>query len=376
MVKSYYAKTALLWLCEQTPNDDWTTVSQSVIKLLDFLDDAVDTGKLPCYFWSEVNLLRFTSQGDREVMKKALHDIRQNLNSHLAREFCVYKPGLQEMLTQTTTKLTERQVRVCLARWSILVGIANGLPGYLAMTTLPEVGCALAVMVRSQQLTSFDVDRLSEKYTYRRNLQFGMFKTLTVAPADVTLQADMQRSIGPDFVWDAAPLLDLLIEDDLRFLLGDPNAVRAWLRRQHQLPETERPAGLPADLRSPRGLCDLLLNIPLLSRALRESVPDKWHEYRQDSESATRTFREERVEECEVYMKNALDYASMYEDLAFDFHIRLGMDRRAALRTACRYGVELRRLCDDPETVREFERRRRRFPDPWGVLPFLLRRPL
>ncbi|KAF0300157.1 hypothetical protein FJT64_027283 [Amphibalanus amphitrite] len=86
MVKSYYAKTALLWLCEETPKDDWTTVSKSVIKLLDFLEQAVDTGNLPCYFWSEVNLLRLTSQGDREVMKKALHDIRQNLNTLLAQK--------------------------------------------------------------------------------------------------------------------------------------------------------------------------------------------------------------------------------------------------------------------------------------------------
>ncbi|KAF0300156.1 hypothetical protein FJT64_027282 [Amphibalanus amphitrite] len=159
MVKSYYAKTALLWLCEQTPKDDWTTVSQSVIKLLDFLDDAVDTGKLPCYFWSEVNLLRFTSQGDREVMKKALHDIRQNLNSHLAREFCVYKPGLQEMLTQTTTKLTERQA-----------------VEELAVDSGPVEGQAVAKAPHKQVCTRMIFEELFERLISRRKMnQSGVF---------------------------------------------------------------------------------------------------------------------------------------------------------------------------------------------------------
>ncbi|XP_043207220.1 uncharacterized protein LOC122373327 [Amphibalanus amphitrite] len=180
--------------------------------------------------------------------------------------------------------------------------------------------------------------------------------------------------MGHGFVWDAAPLLGLLTEDDLRELLGDPDAVRAWLWCQHQLPETERPAGLPADLRSPRDLCDLLLNIPLLSRALRKSVPDKWNTYRKISEWSTRSLRDPYVEECEFYMKESLDTASRWKDLALLFQTRLGMDDQTALRTACRAGVELRRLCDDPETPREHERCRRRMPDPWGVLPFLLRR--
>ncbi|KAF0303477.1 hypothetical protein FJT64_024531 [Amphibalanus amphitrite] len=229
-------------------------------------------------------------------MKSALHDMKRNLMTILAREFCVHQPRLQEMLTQTTTQLTERQAHL--------------------------------------------------------------------------------TCMGPGFVWDAAPLLGLLTEDDLRILLGDPDAVRAWLRRQHQLPETERPAGLPADLRSPRDICDLLLNIPLLSWALEESQPAvREHQQRLNMEVMGRYLNHE-LGSYETYHEEGLSSALRWKKMAFHFQTKLGMDRQTALRAACRIGVELRRLLDDPETAREYERRRRRFPDPWGVLPFWLRRPV
>ncbi|KAF0313853.1 hypothetical protein FJT64_015664 [Amphibalanus amphitrite] len=206
-------------------------------------------------------------------------------------------------------------------------------------------------------------------------MQTCLYKALIVAPTDVTLQTHL-TSMGPGFVWDAASLLGLLTEDDLRNLLMDPDAVRAWLRRQHQLPETQRPAGLPADLRSPRDLCDLLLNMPLLSRALRESVPDMWEYHQRFSTNLMEKYSTYDLESYETYHEKVMSQALKWNYMAFIFHTTLGMDRQTALRAACRVGVELRRLLDDPETAREFERRRHRFPDPWGVLPFLLRRPL
>ncbi|KAF0303479.1 hypothetical protein FJT64_024533 [Amphibalanus amphitrite] len=218
----------------------------------------------------------------------------------------------------------------------------------------------------------------SSAYTWCRHqyrLQTCLYQALIVAPADVASQAHL-TSMGPGFVWDAAPLLGFLTEDDRQELLGDPDAVGAWLRCQHQLPETKQPAGLPADLRSTRDLCDLLLNIPLLSRALRESVPAVWEYHQINMMNLTRSYSTLELESYEEYHGKCLDRALTWKDLAFDFQIKLGMDRQTALRAACRIGVELRRLLDDPETAREYERRRRRFPDPWGVLPFWLRRPV
>ncbi|KAF0303478.1 hypothetical protein FJT64_024532 [Amphibalanus amphitrite] len=230
-------------------------------------------------------------------------------------------------------------------------------------------------MVYLQQLTSSTVAGLLTPFSHRYWLQTGLYKALTVAPVDVTSQTHL-TSMGPGFVWDAAPLLGLLTEDDLQELVGNPDAVRAWLRRQHQLPETERPAGLPADLRSPRDLCDLLLNIPLLSRALRESVPDMWKYHQRFSTNLMGIYSKYELESYKTHHDKFLSLALKWKNLAFNFQIKLGMDRQTALRAACRIGVELRRLLDDPETAREYERRKRRFPDPWGMLPFWLRRPV
>ncbi|KAF0303480.1 hypothetical protein FJT64_024534 [Amphibalanus amphitrite] len=305
-------------------------------------------------------------------MKMALHDMKRNLMTLLARELCVHQSNLQKMLTQTTTQLTERQVRACLARWFITVGIKTAFSSHLRVLTSHVLQLLLSALVHSQQFTSSTVARLLTLFSHRYRLQTSLYKALTVAPADVTSQAHL-TSMDPGFVWDAAPLLGLLTEDDLRILLGNPDAVRAWLRHQHQLPETERPAGLPADLRSPRDLCDLLMNIPLLSHALRKSVPAVWEHQQSLSMKVMGRYLNHELGSYETYHEEGLSYALKWKDLAFDFQTKLGMDRQTALRAACRIGVELRRLLDDPETGREYERRKRRFPDPWGVLPFWVR---
>ena len=100
VIKSYFIKTALLWLCEQTPREDWTSVTQGVLKLLDYLDHAVSAGYLPCFFWSRINLLQFVTQADREAMKKALKAVRHHYRRLLTYEVCMICPDLQEMLTQ------------------------------------------------------------------------------------------------------------------------------------------------------------------------------------------------------------------------------------------------------------------------------------
>ena len=41
VIKPYFVKTALFWLCEQTPTEDWMSVTQGVLQLLDYLEHAV-----------------------------------------------------------------------------------------------------------------------------------------------------------------------------------------------------------------------------------------------------------------------------------------------------------------------------------------------
>ena len=127
LIKSYYVKTALFWLCEQTPTEDWTSVVQGFVKLLDYLDHAVSTGYLPCFFWSRINLLRFTNGSDRKAMKKALGKIRHHHMRLLVHEVCVLCPSVQEMLADQTRRLPERQLRVCLTRWLVVKGVFNSI---------------------------------------------------------------------------------------------------------------------------------------------------------------------------------------------------------------------------------------------------------
>ena len=191
-----------------------------------------------------------------------------------------------------------------------------------------------------------------------------------MAPEDVTSRVHFSAS-GDGFDWDAAPLLGLLTEDDLKDMLGNPDAVRSWLRRHHQLPETERPAGtLPADLRSPRDLCDLLLNIPLLVWVLRKTVPDKWNENQKMASTLSAGWKP-HVISAEKEIQQVLQWTPHWRDLTVSLQAKLGMDRQTALRMACRVGVEMRQLCDDPQTLPELNKICDTLPDPWQLKQFM-----
>ena len=365
VIKSYFIKTALLWLCEQTPAEEWKCFTQGVLKLVEYLDEAVSTGYLPCFFWSRINLLRFVSGADRKAMKKVLKTIRQHYRRLLTHEVCKLIPYLHERLTQQTRRLSERQLRVCLTRWLIGVGVYNGIIYHLSLLTPNRLNELLPVLVRSYTPDKvMSLLRIYSRYGYR--VQTTLYLALSVAPENVTSQVHFSAS-GDGFVWDAAPLLGLLIEDDLKRLLGNLDAVRSWLRHYHQLPETGRPAGtLPADLRSPRDLCDLLLNIPLLTWVLKKSVPDKWYRLKHVGfELSTRI--ERRVVSPERARQEAMQRAAHWRDLAVRFHTKLGMDRQTALWMARRVRVKLRQLCDDPETMAEHRRIRDTLPDLWQL---------
>ena len=369
VIKSYFIKTALFWLCEQTQTEEWKSVTQVVLKLLDYLDEAVSKGNLPCYFWSRINLLRFVSGADRKAMKKALKTIRQYYRRLLAHEVRLLRPDLQEMLTQQTRRLSERQLLVCLTRWLIATGVINNIVRHIALSTAMLLDETLPVLVRSY--TPAEVVRLLRWWNNWYSVQTALYHALTVAPADVTSQVHFSAS-GDGFDWDAAPLLQLLTEDDLKVILGNPDAVRSWLRRHHQRPETGRPAGtLPADLRSPQDLCDLLLNIPLLTWVLRESVPDEWAGYKRTGVEMY-AIMEYHVATTEHERQKTLQNAAHWRGLADVLQTELGMDHQTARRLACRVGVELRQHCDDPETLAEYKRIYDTLPDPWQRKKFVL----
>ena len=80
-LKSYYLKTALLWLAESRPADQWTpeTMHDSLLLMLRYLDVCLRRGYLPCYFWPEVNLLAGRSAAELTELAAAVTELRRRL---------------------------------------------------------------------------------------------------------------------------------------------------------------------------------------------------------------------------------------------------------------------------------------------------------
>ncbi|XP_043226476.1 uncharacterized protein LOC122383784 [Amphibalanus amphitrite] len=53
-LKSYFIKTAALWMAQETPGGLWIT--HGMHRLLDWLEQRLDDGVLPCYFYPAINV--------------------------------------------------------------------------------------------------------------------------------------------------------------------------------------------------------------------------------------------------------------------------------------------------------------------------------
>ena len=169
-------------------------------------------------------------------------------------------------------------------------------------------------------------------------------------------------SLGDDvFSWDAAPLVGLLTYEDLEALLVFPVVIGAWLIEHHRL---------PAGLRSPRDLTDLLLNPPLLAEAFRECVPRMWTLVQRANEmilnscrpKPRQTFDEIRSVELEVWQRRTT--LDVFESLP----------RQETQSVLCHYinsWEAERQFLDDPRTRAEYDRLRDSIPDPWKLRQFV-----
>ena len=114
-----------------------------------------------------------------------------------------------------------------------------------------------------------------------------LMEAMLVAPDDLVGSARLSSQGDGVHTWDVAPLLALLTNSDMQLLLGDPVAVAAWCHQQLCRPPAERPEGLTAELDTPRGRADLLLNPDLLLQACSETGSEsvwkkyleRWHVY-------------------------------------------------------------------------------------------------
>ena len=361
VIKSYFAKTALLWLRQELPVDVWTGAVEGAERIINFLEKAIKAGRLPAFFCADINLLQMTNRNERKAMLRALGNMKKHMAQLLLMN-AVIGAHLGLMLRREILQVSERQLRVYLARSSVVTGVEvsgedrSEMPSKRRRRLAALVHCATAEEVLAMMS--------NERPLYIQ--QSALFHAFTVAPADVQVKMRLSSSGGGGFVWDAAPLMELLTEEDLVKLLRDPDAVRTWLRRQHQLPETERLAGLPADLNSGRGRADLLLNVPLLTRALRETGCSP-------SPGIDDHTLPTGLVPFEEFRDVVLHSGGIWASGVCAHSLTPGMDEQQASDAACRFLMELEQHVTDPKTRVEYNRLGTLLQDPWHLGQFMLR---
>ena len=274
-VKSYYLKTALFWLCQETPSHQWKSAMQGLMLMMDYLEKAINDRHLPCFFWTGINLLNKSTLDELDAMRQTVGLIQRHATRLVAHELSPMIEGLlsDRLLNHPADSLTEDQLRACFTGQLVADAVEMGIFSVLMSSSSCDDVLHRALLQSSakEELAS-RLHRLGPHL----NMQSYLLQALMAAPDDVKVRCRLTSRGDGMYSWDAGPLVALLTPSDLQRLVFDPAAVSAWLERQHRLPPERLPTGLPADLNSPRAWADLLLNPPLLARALRESVPVWW----------------------------------------------------------------------------------------------------
>ena len=219
--------------------------------------------------------------------------------------------NVEDLLDGSSEPLTEQELRVRLIRELVQNAVLDNT------TFRPTAPCWESwIRCNAQVLTGLSQQQLlhllyhCDAGTYRQ--QCYLLLAMSAAPDDVVSSRMRLKSLGGGiYTWPVTPLLDLLTESDLVYLLGDLTAVAAWCRQQLCRPPAERPAGLTAELNTPQGRAELLLQPELLLRAVSEAVPDKlpmWNYVDQDQAKKWETSyrRPDTYQQCREQLEHVL----------------------------------------------------------------------
>ena len=324
--------------------------------LIDYLTKAIEARYLGCFFWSEINLFRQLSPADLAAMRHTLSLLRQNMTRLMAHQLGYHIVLLAPIiLSEPYQQLSERQLRVALARVLVISAVSAGIDCFMLHLTSSQ-----AYMIRKyiRAAAAAQLNVVSPRIL-RHDF---MFLALTVAPDDVMTQCRLTSRGDNMFIWDVAPLVDLLTQRDLVDILGDPAAVDAWLREHHRL---------SSGLSSPRALADLLLNTPLLLEALRQSRPLIWDNLQQEIRKRLGqspllltdlpSFNDDRKAELGRWDRSTT--LAVFKTLPRN-------DTRSAFRHYMNSREKARQFLDDPQTRAEYEQIRHSLQDPWRLRQF------
>ncbi|XP_043246338.1 uncharacterized protein LOC122393925 [Amphibalanus amphitrite] len=275
-LKSYFIKTSMLWLAQDTPMKSWTNITDGVHRVLDWLEEHLAPGTtMPCFFYAAIDVAAELTPEQRQNAINAVKLMRTHA-TRLMLELCMNEKRDFSVLTEDDAKPpSERQLRRRLARILLRDAVVNGT---LHRPTAPcwesWVKSVIPSLIRAAQTCML-------QWCFHRTSgtnwqQCYMLMAWSVLDRQDLAGAKQPTSPSDEVVTlDAAPLMAILTASDLEVILGDPAAVSAWCRQQLQRPPGERPGGLTADLDTPRGRVELLLQPELLLQAVREAVPQK-----------------------------------------------------------------------------------------------------
>ena len=286
-LKSYFIKTAVLWLAQDKPSGCWTGVTAGVHMVLDWLEHNISAGSVPCFFWPAIDLVEVAglSTAEIEVIIGTIRLMRRRASCLLMACCKRWYENLDRVLESWVPEpLSERPLRLKLARLLIMSAVLA------AVKYRPTAPCwqhwfSKYIPALASQCGNYLL--LQRNFMTTSRQQCLLLQAMLVAPSGLVSGT---RPTSPDddmFAWDVTPLLAMLTEADLDGILGDSAAVTNWCRRQLRRPPAERPAGLTAGLDTPRGRAELLMQPELMLKAVSEAVPalrDWWQ--RQDQHLA------------------------------------------------------------------------------------------
>ncbi|KAF0309379.1 hypothetical protein FJT64_019502 [Amphibalanus amphitrite] len=366
-LKSYFMKTAALWLAQEPHGGPRTGVTDGVHRLLDWLERRLDEEWLPCFFYPAINVAAELTADQRQAIIGSLRLVREHLTPLLMA--CCEKRGwpLDTLLEgRPTEPLSERQLRLRLGRTLLRQAVYNGIRFRL---TAP---CWESWWSHAIPHLARAAPRLLQWYHHMRSGThsqqcFLLMAWSVVDPADLADGEPMTSPVGDAVTLDVTPLTRLLTDSDLVYLLGEPAAVAAWCRR-------ERPAGLTAEPDTPRGRAELLLRPELLLRALGEAVP-RWMDRRREVDRETKEAFEGNFRPPDTYQQQRREV--LEQDLSCDlqYWLRLKlpeMDGPTVVATAGLWRRRTQQLLTGDRLRAAYDAAVGRWPDRWQLLQYYL----
>ena len=91
-VKGAYLKMALFWVCEETGPNMWETegLRWMALRVLSYVEDCASRARLPCYFWTEINMLATRTEEELSRLGSAVRCLKAHLMTATAALVAVF----------------------------------------------------------------------------------------------------------------------------------------------------------------------------------------------------------------------------------------------------------------------------------------------